>query len=138
MSKLMWSVGVLAVVLLASCATSGSPKAQPAKSAMNLQVIRLDDLLDKKLVGTGKHDGTVFVFKKDNTFVVTKAGADMVGKWSFDPKEKLYPYSIEWTEGTAKQGYIVSFWKQDGKLSMPGYWFMSDAMIRLDYTFTIE
>ena len=138
-------IGKVAVLGIALClagftgCVSTSSSGSGARSATKVDASKFPkpaEIQGKIFEGESNGKAIKYVFSKDGTFEKYVDGEKYDGKWSFD--EAHYPsmaYVLDWQEGDAKKGYLVTIMKNaDGTLTLGGYWYLTDAYIVMNET----
>jgi len=130
---------VAIMITMTSCMTSnpsagaGGTNAASAKSTTAV-LVKPADLVDKILEGKGgntsQYDVT-YIFKSDGTMTRTQNGIECSGTWKYDAKRSMRKYTLEWSNGSEKYGYIVDIILNDTEYNIMGDWFITDAYITL-------
>lgn len=74
-------------------------------------------------------DGTLHYFKNDQ---------ESLGKWTFDGNKVLLRYTLDWTEGETKKGYLANVNLTKSGIAINGYWYLTDAFITLDQVLDLQ
>lgn len=93
-------------------------------------LVQPDMLVGKTLEGTGgastKYNVT-YVFRTDGTMTRTQDGIAGEGTWEYDTKQQMRKYTLNWTVGDSKFGYIVDIFVKDGTYTINGDWYLTDV-----------
>jgi hypothetical protein len=126
-------LGLALTLIITGCFTL--PSSQGARRSGG---INPPDVTGRRLIGSDENGSYSFLLNEDGTLEYTVNDTVYHGTWSFNGSRQMYPYTFDWTEGDKKQGYIMDFLEIGEKISVSGYWYLTDAFISFSKDVTFE
>ncbi len=129
------------IVMMVSCITE--TKNQTKNQIQNIQQRNISlliplDIIEKKLSGSDNDGDYTFVFRENNILEYTLNGNTYFGNWKYDASSRILRYMINWDENGTEKGYGVDIIREESKILIYGYWYITDAMIRISKEVVIE
>jgi hypothetical protein len=114
-------------VLFISCSSTGNTQKNTGHSNGNVRFLDPEEVVGKNLVGSDETGSYKFILKQDGSLEYALNDNTYYGTWSFDRKQKMYPYIFRWVENEKETGYIFNFimgadFLEEFEIQLHGHW----------------
>ena len=128
--------GLIMAMIIMGCFTTQNQGSQRSNDQMRL--LNPPDVVGRKLIGSNENNSYSFLLNQNGTLEYTVNDTLYNGTWSFNESAEMYRYSFDWIEGDKKQGYIMDFLASGPKITVAGYWYLTDVYLTFERKVTFE